>query len=365
MVDLGDPYPWYLTVLMPPMIVVSCAILGRLFVQSRGMRYTALVAVGSLVVFWLDGAASGAATRYDLEAGNPIKPWEAFDDDRHLAGVFLSQYAGRDEIVSNAYGWPAYASGMRFNDISLLNSIEMLRPTVYMIEHGVPPATGARGPATPAGFIPLATFNLASDLYPGYSWFTLFGRPDSYIARIGARSLQYRLYELPAPAAYSAESGLEHIKLAGKDLLAHPPSGATFVLQNANQPVHVVFVPGFVPGTPVDKTDGVTFELRIDDRRFYRRHVLATEREEAVIVEAPDAQRRQSVRISFVTEPGPRRDPAYDWAIWKGVKLVVGDAFVDVWKLRNDQSMKAWVQHNPTGISSRGDQIGRMQTRVR
>ena len=346
--SLGDYYPWYLTALIPPSIILGCTLGRRLFTLCAETRFKVPSAVGLAFLLWLTGKGAAGATWKDFRAGNSVKRWEAFDDDRRLTGIFLSQYARPDEIVSSAYGWPAFESRMRVNDVSLLNSVQMLDPVMYMVEAGVPAEAGSHAPATPGGFVPLATFNLASDLFPGYSWFTVFGRPGSSIARHGVRYLQYRLFELPAPTAYSANRGLEHIQLAGMDLLAHPPSGATFSVENGHQTVHVVFAPGFAPAVPADKTDGVTFELLGRDGVLYSRHGLPTEREEPVVVQVPDARSRAHVEISLLTGPGPKGDPTYDWAIWKSVKIVVGDAFIDPSRLRNKKVMQAWARYNPT-----------------
>jgi hypothetical protein len=57
------------------------------------------------------------------------------------------------------------------------------RPADYIVVHGVPWQTGSNPPAAPPDYVPLARFDLASRLYPGTTWFTVFGRPTSAIAQ--------------------------------------------------------------------------------------------------------------------------------------------------------------------------------------
>jgi hypothetical protein len=178
-----------------------------------------------------------------------------------MAGIFLSQFAGKDEITESGYGWVAFEARAPFNDSLLLNSRIMQQPVAYSVDSGFPHDRGSNPPAAPSGFIPLATFNLASELFPGYSWFTVFGRPDSIIGRSGVRYLQYRLFELPPPQPYSASAGLEHVKIDATDLFAHSPSGANFWVDNGRQPVVVVTTPSFAADVPTTRTDGVMFEL--------------------------------------------------------------------------------------------------------
>ncbi|MFQ5671391.1 MAG: hypothetical protein ACE5HD_12910, partial [Acidobacteriota bacterium] len=195
LVDLGDAYPWYATVLFPPLMALCGAGASALWrFTSWRSGYGWLVSAAVLFAFVIPTVETGYRTTFpDLAAGNPIHPWEAFDLDRRLAGVFLDSFAGKDEIVSSAFGWVAYESRRPFNDTSLLNTIHTLEPAAYVVNHGVPYTEGSSAPAAPAGYVPLATFDLAGSLFPGYSWFTVFGRPDSSIARKGIRFLERRM----------------------------------------------------------------------------------------------------------------------------------------------------------------------------
>ena len=277
----------------------------------------------------------------------PPEP-EPFDFDRRLAGMFLAQNAAPSEVVGSSFGWVAYEVQNPFNDFSGLNSRRMLQPQKYVVSHGVPHRAGFHPPAVPDGYVPLATFNLASDLPPrGYTWFTVFGSHDSVIARSQRRFIQLRLFELPAPQPYSPEFGLRAIQTAGTDLQAPPPSGATFLVENGRQPVHLVFTPGFDPAVPAEKTDGVTFQVAAGDAVVYRRHVLPTDRLAPVVLPLSAAADADRFAFSLITTPGPHNDLHYDRAVWRSIKVVIGDAFIDLRHLGDGALVNEWARHNP------------------
>jgi hypothetical protein len=348
LVDLGDYYPWYLTVLLPPPIILACAALGGIRHAVMPQYAKVPLGVAMAVLLGLATEASLTATYRRLASGNPVEAWEAFENDRRMAGIFLDQFAGGNEIVASAYGWIAFEARRPFNDMTRLNSRRFLEPDLYLVSHGAPWTEGNIPPVRPAGFEALATFNLASDLFPGYSWFTVFGRADAYITRHGPRYLQYRLSELPPARPWSADYGLEPVKIQGTHLMAHPPSGATFDVDTAGQAVHLVFTPAFVDTVPLEKTDGVTFEVWTDDLRRYHRLVLPTDKLATVILPVAEPGRQGKVALSLVTSPGPRNDKDWDWAYWRSVKVVVGEAALDLTRLRNLKLTNAWTEHNPT-----------------
>ena len=102
-----------------------------------------------------------------------LGPGEAFDADRRLAGIFLREHAAPGEVVNAPFGWVAFESRLPANDLTGLNSHTFRTPAAYSVVHGVPWNEGFAAPSAPPDMIPLATFNLASDLAPGWSWFTV------------------------------------------------------------------------------------------------------------------------------------------------------------------------------------------------
>ena len=182
-VDLGDRYSWYLGVPIAPLAVTTgIAAAAVAAARPAWIRAAALavagVALGTALVTWRDAWR----VRGELRAS------EAFDADRRLAGVFLGVYAQPHEIVQSAFGWPAYESKLPFNDSEFLNSVTHRAPVAYAVESGVPVENG-RPPEAPPGMIPLAVFDLAHQRFPHYTWFVVYGRPDSAIARSGIRAL--------------------------------------------------------------------------------------------------------------------------------------------------------------------------------
>jgi hypothetical protein len=320
-VSLGAAYPWYLTVLIPPPIILSAALVGRAF----SLPGAAGKGLGVGVALCLAVAAEGPvrATFAELAAENPIEPWEAFVLDRRMAGIFLAEYAGPEELVASAYGWVAFEARRPVNDTSGINSQVMRAPVMYQVEHGYPAETGSSPPAVVSGMIPLATFNRASERFPGYSWFTVMGRPESAIARSGRRLLEYRLFELPPPVTPFPELKLKLPRIEGMDLVAHPPSGATFTFPTAAEPIHLLFTPGFAQAVPLEQTDGVTFQVWSNGERLYDQHLLPGIATAPVSLVLPSRDQKE-LRVSLVTLPGPRDNPDYDWAVWRSVKLVIG-----------------------------------------
>lgn len=342
-VNLGDGYPWYLTVLIPPLVVLAAVLLASLPTLARTSVVGALVVVGTAAVLTVSapGFSSAAA---GLAGGPPLEAFDAFDGDRHLSGLFVRRYAKSNEIVNSGFGWVAYgAIDNPHNDNTLLNSEVALRPEAYVIALGRPYDSGYNVPKGPDGYVELANFNLASDLEPGYSWFSVYGRPDSAIARSGKRYIQRRLFQLAPPKPYSGRLGLEGISIRGNDLSASAPSGATFTVRNDGQPVHVVFS----PQVEKRRSARAEFELRALDRPLYRAPIGTSEsrraRRSPIKREVPGARGRREVDLSFLSLPR-----AGDRAVWSNAKVVIGDATVDLDQLYSKRLATALARRNPS-----------------
>jgi hypothetical protein len=174
LVNLGDRYPWYFGVPMALSIVLAAGSIDRRW------RWSAVTVLAMAVA----AAPQWSETASRLAGGRSIELGEAFDADRRLAGVFLDQYAGPHEVVQSGFGWVAFESRRPFMDDTALNSRTAIEPD-YIVAHGDPWRTGDHPPERPEGYVELATFDLASRLYPGTTWFTVFGRPSSVAARSG------------------------------------------------------------------------------------------------------------------------------------------------------------------------------------
>ena len=175
LVGLGDEYPWYLGLPAMLLVLVPCAAAG---INRRSLALASVIVVAATVQDWT-AVASAILSRGPLSLG------DAFDTDRRLAGIFLDEFGAPTEVVQSSFGWVAFESHRAFVDASGLNSIATpVGAPDYVVTHGVPWRDGNSPPVTPAGYVPLATFDLAHRLYPGTTWFAVFGKPDSAIARL-------------------------------------------------------------------------------------------------------------------------------------------------------------------------------------
>jgi hypothetical protein len=136
----------------------------------------------------------------------------------------------------------------------------------------------------------------------------------------------YTLDELPPPEPVSEDAGLQNVEVGSKgDLFAHPPSGATFTIENKRRPVSLTFTPSFLSDVSAEKTDGVTFEVWSGKERLYQNYVLPDDSLSQVALNLPRATTEDQVRLSFVTRVGPAGNRDYDWAQWRDVRIVVGE----------------------------------------
>jgi hypothetical protein len=346
---LGDPYPWYLTVLCPPALILGCAGGSRLLSLSKGLGrgWRAATTAGVVSLLLTGSAAEFQKTAIDVSKGNPIMHWEAFDFDRRLAGLFLARYADPSEVVGSAFGWVAYGMPNPFNDHSGLCSRRMRSREAYFVKPGLSGKNWVEAPVGPKNYVPLATFNLANDMYPERAWFTVFGMPDSVVARSGRRFLQVRLFEISEKKPSSTEPGLREVRLVGNDVLAPVPSRATYDVDNGRQPVHVVFAPAIEPVAQNDARDGAVFRVLTADVVLYERHVRAEERADPVVLPLRGAEGRSRVEFSLVTEAAPRPAGGDFSTRWRNVKVVVGDACPTLPVAQNEELTREWSKRNP------------------
>lgn len=321
--DLGAPYPWYLTIVPATLAVIAGGVANVLLLAPatttrRRTRLTAWLVAGLAVSGGLLETRMAIANRHAV----PI--WELFDADRRLAGEFLRHYAEPGEIVRTAHGWPAYASKLPVNDGSGLNLRVAMPDMKYFVEHGVPHATGSRAPGRPDGAIPLATFNLASSEVRGYSWFVLFGTPDSAIARSGRRALRLRLGELARVGEQSDDP------LTGFDLSIGAGTSATFDI-GSPLAARVLFTPRCAQQGATSVTLGVSAN---DHRVFHETIACADTRRHAVRL--PDAA--ASTRLLHF-----RADDAD--AIYGDVEILLGDLVLPIEALDDRRLIALWKKH--------------------
>jgi hypothetical protein len=109
------------------------------------------------------------------------------------------------------------------------------------------------------------------------------------------------------------------------DMYAHPPSGANFTIKNKGQPVSLTFTPSFISDVPAEKTDGVTFMILSGEEGVYQSYVRPDDSVSQVALNLPIASTKDQLRLPFVTRVGPSGNRVYDWALWRDVRIVVGE----------------------------------------
>ncbi|HET9371323.1 MAG TPA: hypothetical protein VFO19_13785, partial [Vicinamibacterales bacterium] len=320
--DLGAPYPWYLTVVPATLSVIGGSVANVLLLapSTRTRRLTRLTA---WLVAGLAVSSGLLATRMTLATRHVVPVWELFDADRRLAGEFLRQYADPGEVVRTPHGWPAYASKLPVNDGSGLNTRTPIENTKYWVEQGSPHDTGSHAPGRPEGTVPLATFNLASGEFPGYSWFVIFGTPDSAIARSGRRALRLRLPELTRVNRAAGDP------LTGFDLSIGPGASASFDIGSA-LPARVLFTPRCAqPGTA-----STTLSISVDDHRVFHETIACgdTRRHALPLPAATTAPRLLTFRADDAD------------AIYGDVEVLLGDLALPIEKLEDARVVDLWKQ---------------------
>jgi hypothetical protein len=112
-VKLGDRYPWYLTVLYPPLAVAGACLIG--FVVSLVPGWTKVIAVGAAAVLLAFGLgftdrAGGrlAATADTVRNGRPYDEYESVENARRAAAKHLDSIAAPGDVIATCFGWFAF-----------------------------------------------------------------------------------------------------------------------------------------------------------------------------------------------------------------------------------------------------------------
>lgn len=120
-VALGDRYPWYLTVLYPPLaIAAACAVATAVsLVRGWGRVAAAAVVIVLLVgvLGFFDRSGGRLASVADtVRTGPQTNPSLEFETTRREAAKFLATQVQPGEVISTCFGWFAYEA--RRNPIS-------------------------------------------------------------------------------------------------------------------------------------------------------------------------------------------------------------------------------------------------------
>ncbi|MBN2452075.1 MAG: hypothetical protein JXR77_16935 [Lentisphaeria bacterium] len=129
-----------------------------------------------------------------------------------------------------------------------------------------------------------------------------------------------------------------------RTIFAHPPwqgvagqaaagLGETFgefeVALPAEREAELAFAVGLRDGVD-GRSDGVTFEIRVEGTALFSRHWSQSAWQEHTVDLA--AYRGRTVRLRFVTTPGPDHNATFDWAVWGDpiLRLKADDALHEV-----------------------------------
>jgi uncharacterized protein (TIGR03437 family) len=132
------------------------------------------------------------------------------------------------------------------------------------------------------------------------------------------------------PLAYGATAYLTQITVGGQSrrcLFAHPPyqgvsGGETFIEYTVAIPnaadVALQFEAGLNDAATL--SDGVTFRVAIEGGEAWREHIRVGGWHAGSVSLTRHAGR--TIRVRFITHPGPALNTNYDWAVWSNMRLV-------------------------------------------
>jgi 4-amino-4-deoxy-L-arabinose transferase-like glycosyltransferase len=112
-VNLGSPYPWYTTVLYPPVAIAAACTLG---LAARALTQRGLVpavaavcaaAIGVAAVLYVERSDVRSVARA-VRHGHQLDSYENFEAVRKQAGIDVSRLARPGEVIETCYGWVAY-----------------------------------------------------------------------------------------------------------------------------------------------------------------------------------------------------------------------------------------------------------------
>jgi hypothetical protein len=136
--DLGDPFPWYLTVMYPPLVVASASavVLTARSAPAAGRPLTVavLAALSAGAIGVRSSEFGGVGTLSEtVREGHEVLEDEAFEKARRDAAMHLATIAGPDDVISTCFGWFAYeAIDSPISELCPLNTREPVGDPVWL-----------------------------------------------------------------------------------------------------------------------------------------------------------------------------------------------------------------------------------------
>ncbi|MCC6872946.1 MAG: hypothetical protein IT378_01455 [Sandaracinaceae bacterium] len=322
LLDLGGRYPWYTLALYPPLWALAACGAG-LRLRSKKARF--LGAAITIALLAVAAHESAPATWHELRFGRPIAAFEAFEEDRRLAGIFVDQYAAPGERVESAYGWVAYESRRPFDDVSLLNSRTLLGDPDYIVTFGYLPGSGR------TGYVPLATFDLASHTDPGLGSFFVLGRPSSAIARRGLGLHRLRAGQFPPPI--ERRGTLARVE---QSIRAAVPSSIVYRFDPLPRAVFRVELEGCGPG----QAPSADFEILLDGERVLLQRAECGPR---AAVQIPIEPRGRPFTLELSVTGPDRGSHVY----WRNPSLGWGEGAIDLARVPDPRLRAEVARHFP------------------
>ena len=115
-VNLGAPYPWYMTVLYPPIACAAGLSVGwtvegsvRRVKRSMPPSFVGVVLAAAIGLGLLYSTSSGLrSTAHVVAHGHTVDAYEAFEATRRDSGYYLNRVTRPGQVVATCFGWPAF-----------------------------------------------------------------------------------------------------------------------------------------------------------------------------------------------------------------------------------------------------------------
>lgn len=147
-IDLGAPYPWYVTAAIPPMAIAG----GLAFAAMLGRTLPAVGVAALLAISFWPGVRWTAQAVVDPP---PERTTRLLDATRADAGRFVAERSVPDDVVRTCFGWVSYETiDLRVDEVCPLSTREPVPAPTWQVDSRV----GEEELVPPEGFRRVARF---------------------------------------------------------------------------------------------------------------------------------------------------------------------------------------------------------------